>query len=56
MGAIPVVTADFVPPYYPEVDWSGCLIKVNEARIVDIPQIVERIDNHEVRRRQQQCY
>jgi len=54
-GAIPVVTSDFLPPFHPEIDWSGCIIRVSEARVVDLPRIVRDIPMEEVKKRQRKC-
>jgi hypothetical protein len=54
-GAIPVVTSDFIPPFYPDIDWSGCIIQVSDARVVDIPRLVRDILDEEVKRRQIRC-
>ena len=54
-GAIPVLLPEIVPPFYPEVDWSECVILVSQARIVDLPNILRAIPPEEIRNRQQQC-
>ena len=55
-GGIPVVTQDFVPPLYPEVDWSMCLVVVSEARIVDLPRLLRQYSPEDVRQRQYACW
>jgi hypothetical protein len=56
-GGIPVVVAgDFVPPLAPEMDWSGCIVFVSEARIVDLPNILRRYSQGEIRARQTSCW
>lgn len=55
MGAIPVVTSEFVSPLSPEVDWSGCLVRVSEARIVDLPRILRSKSEEEIQSRQVRC-
>lgn len=55
-GAIPVVTSDFLPPFHPEIDWSGCIVQVSEARVVDIPNFVRDISDDLIRVRQKNCY
>lgn len=55
-GGIPIVTADFVPPLYPEVDWSGCLVRISEARIIDLPRILREYTPDQVRKRQGNCW
>jgi hypothetical protein len=55
LGAIPVVTSEFVPPLVPEIDWTGCLVQVSEARIIDIPRILRQISEEEVIARQKRC-
>ena len=54
-GAIPVLLPEIVTPFYPEADWSGCVIRVSQARIVDLPHILRSIPTEEVRKRQVQC-
>jgi hypothetical protein len=55
--AIPVVTADFAAPFEPEVDWSPCLVRVSEARIVDLPRLLrESFSEHDIRKRREACY
>lgn len=53
LGAIPVVTSEFVAPLAPDVDWSGCLVRVSEARIIDILRILRGIVDVEAR--QERC-
>ncbi|KAL7544808.1 hypothetical protein ACHAWF_008168 [Thalassiosira exigua] len=54
-GAIPVVTSDFLTPFHPDVDWSGCVVRVSDARVIDAPRIVRRISAEEVIDRQKTC-
>ncbi|KAL7551986.1 hypothetical protein ACHAWF_015203 [Thalassiosira exigua] len=54
-GSIPVVTGDFIPPFHPEVDWSGCIVRVSEARIVDLPRILRGYSQEEVKQRRRVC-
>eukprot|EP00536_Pseudo-nitzschia_multiseries_P007708 jgi/Psemu1/240496/estExt_Genewise1.C_1840001 len=54
-GAIPVLLPEIVTPFYPELDWSGCVIRVSQARIVDLPRRLRAIPPEEVRERQVQC-
>lgn len=51
-----VVAGDFVPPLAPEMDWSGCLIFVSEARIVDLPRQLRQMSLTEIRQRQSACW
>jgi len=55
MGSIPIVTTDFVPPFWPDYDWSGCLLEVTEARIIDLPRRVRAISAEEIEQRQTRC-
>jgi hypothetical protein len=55
LGAIPVVTSEFVPPLSPEIDWSNCILRVSEARIIDIPRILRQIPEDQVIARQRRC-
>ena len=54
-GAIPVVTSNYVPPFHPDVDWNGCIVRVSDARVVDTPRIVRSIPPEEVKSRQVVC-
>lgn len=53
--AIPVVVSYLIPPYSPDVDWSGCVVKVAEARIVDLPRILRNVPEGEVKARRERC-
>ena len=55
-GAIPVLLPEIVTPFYPEVDWSGCVIRVSQARIVDLPRVLRAIPPEEIQDRQLQCH
>lgn len=55
-ATIPVVVDDFIPPLYPEIDWSGCIVWVSEARIVDLPRMLRSISVDEISRRQKRCW
>lgn len=54
-GAIPVLLPEIVTPFYPELDWSDCVIRVSQARIVDLPRILRAIEPEKVRERQRHC-
>lgn len=54
-GAIPVVTGDFLPPFHPEIGWSGCIVRVSEARVVDLPRILREISEDDIHLRQLNC-
>lgn len=53
LGAIPVVTPDLPEPF--DWDWSGCWIRVSEARIVDLPRLLRQISAQEIKERQARC-
>jgi hypothetical protein len=55
-GGIPVVVHDLVLPLSPEIDWTGCVVRVSEARIIDLPRILREISAEEVRERQKRCW
>lgn len=55
LGAIPVVTSDFVTPFFPDMDWSGCVVRVSEARIVDLPRLLRNVQDEEIVERQREC-
>lgn len=50
-----MVTSDFVPPFHPEIDWTDCIVRVSEARVVAIPDIVRNISQDEIHKRQNTC-
>ena len=54
-GAIPVVTPELLPPFFPEMDWSGCLVRVSEEDIIDLPRRLRLFSSNEIRRRQLEC-
>jgi len=54
-GGIPVVTDDFVPPLYPEYDWSECLVAVATEHIVDFPRRLRLYTELEIKKRQNAC-
>ena len=54
-GAIPVVTSAFLPPFAPDVDWTKCIVRVSEARVVDVPELIRSITADEIRIRQRKC-
>ena len=54
-GAIAVLLPEIVTPFFPEVDWSECVIRVSQARIVDLPRVLRAIPPEEIRNRQLQC-
>lgn len=55
-GGIPVVTQDFVAPLAPEIDWEGCVVRISEARIVDLPRILRQFTVDQIRQRQETCW
>ena len=55
-GSIPVLLPEIVTPFYPELDWSGCVLRVSQARIVDLPRILRAISKDEIRARQTECW
>lgn len=54
-GSIPVLLPESVAPYSPEVNWSKCVVRVSQARIVDLPRILASISAEEIRHRQKEC-
>ena len=55
-ATIPVVVDDFVAPFYPEIDWSGCIVYVSESRIVDLPRILRGYSAQDISDRQKRCW
>lgn len=54
-GSIPVLLPEIVTPFFPEVDWDDCVIRVSQARIVDLPRILRAITPESIRTRQVNC-
>ena len=54
-GSIPVLLPEIVTPFFPEVDWDDCVIRVSQARIVDLPRILRTITPESIRTRQANC-
>ena len=54
-GAVPVVTTDLLLPFEPELDWSPCVVRVDEARIVALPSLLRAITSKETRERRAAC-
>ena len=55
-ATIPVVVDDFVAPLYPEIDWSGCIVRVSESRIIDLPRILRGYTAQDIASRQKRCW
>jgi hypothetical protein len=54
-GSIPVLLPEIVTPFFPELDWDDCVIRVSQARIVDLPRILRAITPENIRTRQVNC-
>jgi hypothetical protein len=54
-GSIPVLPPEVVTPFAPEADWSGCVVRVSQARIVDLPRRLRNMPANEVQARQKEC-
>lgn len=54
-GSIPVILPEVVTPFAPEADWSACVVRISQARIVDLPRLLRNIPRAEVRSRQKEC-
>jgi len=54
-GSIPVLLPEIVTPFFPELDWESCVIRVSQARIVDLPRILRGIKPDSIRTRQVNC-
>jgi len=54
-GSIPVLLPEIVTPFFPELDWESCVIRVSQARIVDLPRILRGIKPESIRTRQVNC-
>jgi hypothetical protein len=54
-GAIPVVTADLLLAFTPEVNWDSCVIRVSESKIVSLPFILSSIPHEEIIKRRLAC-
>lgn len=56
-ATIPVVVDDMVPPLSPELDWSGCIVRISETRIIDLPRILrESFTAEDIAKRQKRCW
>jgi hypothetical protein len=55
MGCIPIVMAHFMPPFSPELDWSGCLLTTSEGRIADLPRLLRSISKEDIAARRERC-
>jgi hypothetical protein len=55
MGAIPVVTTDFLAPFSLG-DWDRCLVRINEGRIIDLPRLMRLMSPESIRDRQAACH
>jgi hypothetical protein len=55
MGCIPIVMSHFLPPFSPDIDWSGCLLTTHHGRIADLPRLVRSISKEEIVARRQRC-
>jgi hypothetical protein len=55
-GGIPVLLPEVVTPYAPELDFDKCVIRVSQARIVDLPRLLLALSEQEIRQRQEECY
>jgi hypothetical protein len=55
-GGIPVILPEIVPPLVPELDWTGCVVTVSQARIVDLPRILAGMSEQDIHIRQRECH
>jgi Exostosin family len=53
--AIPVVMSYVSLPFEPEVDWSRCVVRVAEARIPDVPNMLRAMSEEEIHSRRERC-
>ncbi|CAB9504131.1 exostosin family [Seminavis robusta] len=53
--AIPVVVSYLTMPFEPDVDWSGCVVRVSEARIIDLPRMLRSMSAAEIKARRETC-
>jgi hypothetical protein len=54
-GGIPVLPPEIVTPFWPEWDWSACVVRVSQARIVDLPRLLRQTSRLEIQERQTEC-
>ena len=54
-GAIPVVTTDLVLPFEPDLDWSGCVVRISEGALVTMPRVLREIEPEELAVRRDEC-
>lgn len=55
VGSIPVITPEIITPFAPELDWSSCVVRISQSRIIDLPRILRSISSDEIQRRQKEC-
>ena len=55
VGSIPVITPEIITPFAPELDWTGCVVRVSQSRIVDLVRILRSISPEEIQQRQREC-
>ena len=55
VGSIPVITPEIIAPFAPELDWTGCVVRVSQSRIVDLVRILRSIPPEEIQQRQTEC-
>jgi hypothetical protein len=55
VGGIPVVPPEVVVPFGPELDWSGCVVRISVARLIDLPRILRTISPQDIQQRQVEC-
>lgn len=56
VGSIPVILPEVVVPFAPELDWSGCVVRISQSRIVDLPRILRAMPIEEIQKRQKECH
>ena len=51
-----MILPEVVVPFAPELDWSGCVVRISQSRIVDLPRILRAMPIEEIQKRQKECH
>ena len=50
-----MVTTDLVLPCEPDLDWSGCVVRISEGALVTMPRVLREIEPEELAVRRDEC-
>lgn len=54
-GGIPVITTEQVAPFDGDIDWSRCLVRIDETRLVAIVDVLRKLTPAEIQARRVAC-